>query len=46
VTTGKELLYYLYTGHVRQSANAQELLAAGAMYQIKELVDYCIQVPT
>ncbi len=41
---GKELLYFLYTGHVRPSANAQELLAAAAMYEIQELVHYCVQV--
>jgi hypothetical protein len=46
VTTGKELLYFLYTGHVRPSANAQELLAAGAMYEIQELVHYSVQVPS
>jgi hypothetical protein len=37
-------LYFLYTGHVRPAANAQELLAVGAMYEIQELVDYSVQV--
>ncbi len=37
-------MYFLYTGHVRPAANAQELLAAGAMYEIQDLVDYSVQV--
>ena len=41
---GKELVYFLYTGHVRPTANAQELLPAAAMYEIHELTDYCVQV--
>jgi BTB/POZ domain len=40
---GRELIYFLYTGHVRPDVNLQELLAAAHKYQIDDLKDYCIQ---
>jgi speckle-type POZ protein len=40
--TGKQLLYYLYTGRLRQqNADPRELLAAADKYEIADLKDHC-----
>jgi speckle-type POZ protein len=42
--TGREMLFYCYTGHVRPTAVVQELLGAADKYEMEELKEYCLQV--
>jgi hypothetical protein len=42
--TGREMIFYCYTGHVRQNtAVTQELLVAANKYEMRELEEYCVQ---
>jgi hypothetical protein len=42
--TGKEFVYFLYTGTLRSAAQVPELLAAAEKYDIGELKEHCIKV--
>jgi hypothetical protein len=42
--TGKEFVYFLYTGSLRSAAQVPELLAAAEKYDIGELKEHCIKV--
>jgi hypothetical protein len=39
--TGTAMIFYLYTGHVRDSANFHELLAVAEKYGMDELKKHC-----
>ena len=44
VATGRELLYFLYTSHVRPTTNPQELVPVADKYEIVDLKKYCGEV--